>query len=462
MKRTIRALAAIVVIVVVLLPSRPSAHDIPADTTVRMFIKPDGQRLHMLVRVQMASINDIDWPTHKDGYLDLPRIDQFLRDAAAMWISDYIDVYEGSRKLSRPDIASVRLATDGDPSFGDSYDAAVAHLTGPRIPDDTNLFPLQGLLDVMFDYPIESPESNFSINPRFDRLGLHVTTVLKFLRPNGAVRSFEYAGLPGLVRLDPEWHEAAWRFMQMGFFHFLDGSAPLMFLFCLVIPFRRVRELIPVVVAFAVAHSVTLLASAAYHMEPDVLWFPPLVNTLIAVSIFYVALENIVGLRAEGQDPTTKTLARRWMIALAFGLVYGFGFALALGSMLQFAGSHATVSILSFNLGIEIGLIFVLALMVPAIELAFRFVADERIGTIVVSAIVAHTAWHTMADRYAELRRYPFRWPPLDLMFLASALRWMMVAVVLAAAVWLIGLLRETVAPDGTQLTRGVISRSQK
>jgi hypothetical protein len=461
MKRATRALAAIAVFVVAL-PSRPSAHDIPADTTVRMFIKPDGQRLHMLVRVQMASINDIDWPMHKNGYLDLPRIDPFLRDAATMWISDYIDVYEGSRKISFPEVASVRLATDGDPSFEDTYDAAVAHLTGPRIPDDTNLFPLQGLLDVMFDYPIESPESNFSITPRFDRLGLHVTTVLKFVRPNGALRSFEYAGLPGLVRLDPQWHEAAWRFMQIGFFHFLDASAPLLFLLCLVLPFRRVRGLIPVVTAFAVAHSVTLVASAAYHMEPDSLWFPPLVSTLLAVSIFYVALENIVGLRAEGRDPTRKTLARRWMVALAFGLVHGFAFAFALGSMLQFAGSHATVSIVSFNLGIEVGLIFVLALMVPAVELLFRFVVDERIGTIVLSAIVAHTAWHTMADRYAELRRYPFRWPALDLLFLASALRWMMVAVVLAAAVWLIGLLRDRVAPDGTQLTRGFISRSQK
>jgi hypothetical protein len=447
-KRAARALAAIAVFLVAL-PSRPFAHDIPADTTVRMFIKPDGQRLHMLVRVQMASINDIDWPLHKDGYLDLPRIDRFLRDAATMWISDYIDVYEGGRKLPAPDVASVRLATDADPSFEDTYDAAVAHLTGPRIPDDTNLFPLQGLLDVMFDYTIASPASNFSITPRFDRLGLHVTTVLKFVRPNGAVRSFEYAGLPGLVRLDPEWHEAAWRFLQMGFFHFLDDSAPLMFLLCLVIPFRRVRGLVPVVVAFAVAHSVTLLASAAYHMAPDALWFPPLVTTLIALSVFYVALENIVGLRADGGPPTMRTLARRWMVALVFGLVYGFAFAFALGSMLQFAGSHVTASIVSFNVGIEVGVIFVLALLVPSIDLLFRFLVDERIGTIVVSAIVAHSAWHTMADRYAELRRYPFRWPALDLMFLASVLRWMMVAVIVAAAVWLIGLLRETMAPEG-------------
>src|SRR3954471_24354667 len=55
------------------------AHDIPADTTVRAFIKPEGKQLHFLVRVQMASINDIDWPVHRtDGTLDLARVEPFL------------------------------------------------------------------------------------------------------------------------------------------------------------------------------------------------------------------------------------------------------------------------------------------------------------------------------------------------------------------------------------------------
>ena len=364
-------------------------------------IKPDGPVLHMLVRVQMASINDIDWPTHKDGYLDLPRVEKFLRDASTMWIADYIDVYEDGKKLPYPAIASVRLATDGDTSFEESYGAALAHLTGPTIPDDTNLFPTQGLLDVMFDYKIGSAASSFSINPRFDRLGLRVTTDLQFLRPNGATRSFEYLGLPGLIRLDPRWDEAVWKFVQMGFFHVLDSIEPLIFLLCLVMPFRRVRGLIPVIVAFAVAHSVTLIASAGYGMAPTVLWFPPFINTAIAVSIFYVAIENIIG------APTLQ--ARRWIVALVFGLAHGFNFSFSLGQMMQFAGSHPTVSLLAFNVGIELALLVVLALMVPALELLFRFVVAERMGTIIISAIIAHTAWHAMADRYAVLRKY--RWP---------------------------------------------------
>src|SRR4030095_30336 len=103
-----------------------------------------------------------------------------------------------------------------------------------------------------------------------------------------------------------------------GFFHILDGTDHLLFLLCLVIPFRRFRALVPIVTAFTIAHSITLIASA-YDMAPDVLWSPPLVETLIATSIVYMALENIV---APG-------LRRRWVITFGFGLVHGFGFSFA-------------------------------------------------------------------------------------------------------------------------------------
>jgi hypothetical protein len=110
-----------------------AAHDIPAASTVRMFVKPDGQHLRVLVRVQMASINDIDWPLRRPtGYLDLARVEPFLRDASTMWIADYMDVYEDGAKLAYPTLTSVRLSTEGDTSFT-TYEDAFAHVTGPPI-----------------------------------------------------------------------------------------------------------------------------------------------------------------------------------------------------------------------------------------------------------------------------------------------------------------------------------------
>ena len=75
--------------------------------------------------------------------------------------------------------------------------------------------------------------------------------------------------------------------------HILEGTDHLLFLLCLVIPFRRLRPLVVIVTSFTVAHSITLIASA-FGFGPDALWFPPLIETLIAVSIVYMALENIV------------------------------------------------------------------------------------------------------------------------------------------------------------------------
>ena len=235
----------------------------------------------------------------------------------------------------------------------------------------------QVLLDAVLEYPIQSDRSRFSIHSELARLGLRTVTVLRFLPPGGAIRAFEFTGDPGVVELDPRWHQAAWRFVKLGFMHILDGTDHLLFLFCLVIPFRRFRALIPIVTAFTVAHSITLFASA-YNFAPSALWFPPLIETLIACSIVYMALENIVG---------GATVHRRWMIAFGFGLVHGFGFSFALKQTLQFAGSHLLTSLLGFNIGVELGQLLVLALMVPALELLFRYVVAERMGTIILRCV---------------------------------------------------------------------------
>jgi hypothetical protein len=60
-------------------------------------------------------------------------------------------------------------------------------------------------------------------------------------------------------------------------------------------------------------------------------------------------------------------------------------------------------------------------------------------GTIILSATVAHTAWHWMTERWSVLRQFRFEWPALDLAFWASAMRWAMLAVAVYAAYWLIG-----------------------
>jgi len=91
-------------------------------------------------------------------------------------------------------------------------------------------------------------------------------------------------------------------------------------------------------------------------------------------------------------------------------------------------------SLLSFNLGVELGQLLVLVLLVPALEILFRFLVAERLGTIILSVLVGHTAWHWMAERADRLSKFP--WPVLDASQLAVAVRWLMGVLILAGLAW--------------------------
>ncbi len=421
-RRTVAIVALLLAI-----PWTAIAHDIPNEVVVHMFIRPHGERLRVLVRAPLAAMRDVPFPLRGDGTLELSRLGSTVDDAARLWLVNNVALYEEDLRLATPTIVATRVSLPSE-RF-DRYDAALTRTLGSPLPATTLLVWRQGMLDALFEYQIRSERARFAVVPVFARLAVRVTTAVHFLPASGGERVFELRGDPGLVRLDPRWHHAAWRFVESGFLHILDGTDHLLFLFCLVIPFRRSRPLILVVTAFTAAHSVTLIASTL-GAAPSGLWFPPLIETLIAASIVYMALENIVGVTHP---------QRRWVTAFAFGLVHGFGFSFALRETLQFAGTHVVTSLLAFNVGVELGQIAVLALFVPLLRLLFRYVVAERMGTIVLSALVAHTAWHWMLDRGHDLRQ--FTWPTPDVATLALAVRWILGVVVLVAVTWFVRLL---------------------
>lgn len=413
------ALAALV-----LIAPDARAHEIPSRVTVIAFVKPEPGRLRVVLRAPLEAMRDVDWPSKGLGYLDLARAQPLTREAAQLWIASHIEAYENGDKLGDARVVATRISLPSDRAFM-TYETALARSLGPPLDVSMELPWQQAAIDVVLEYTIRSELSNFAIRPQLARLGVTTTTVLRFVTPGGAERAYQYMGDPGLVRLDPRWHHAALRFVQLGIKHILGGVDHLLFVLCLVIPFRRFKPLVLIVTAFTVAHSITL-ASAAIGVVPDALWFPPLIETLIAASIVYMALENIVG----------PKLKRRWLIAFAFGLVHGFGFSFALRESLQFAGSHLAISLLTFNIGVEIGQVMVLAVAVPLISLAFRHLVVERMGIIILSALVAHTAWHWMLDRGATLKEYDFNWPVPDMAFAASAMRAAIVLLIIGGAAW--------------------------
>jgi hypothetical protein len=416
---------SILLLAVVFVPQASvRAHEIPTDVVIQTILKPEGSHINFLVRVPLAAMRDVNFPESGPGYLVISQADETIRDAAIIWVAREVALYENGELLDDWEIAATRLSLPSDRSF-DSYAGALESINRPRLPDETDLYRDQAMLDVLIRYPIDSADSEFSIAPEFARLGLRTTTVLRYQLAEGAERIFEFSGDPGLVRLDPRWHHAFFRFVQNGITHILDGIDHILFVICLLIPYRRIRPLIAIITSFTIAHSITLIASA-FGLVPKASWFPPLIETLIAASVVYMAFENIVGTRWQ----------RRWMVAFGFGLVHGFGFSFALSETLQFAGTHLLTSLLAFNLGVELGQLVIIVVAVPLLNLFFRKAIAERMGTIILSAILAHSGWHWMSVRASELSAFSFTWPVLDYAFLASMMRWTMLLLIVATTVW--------------------------
>lgn len=156
-------------------------------------------------------------------------------------------------------------------------------------------------------------------------------------------------------------------FLELGFRHILEGYDHLLFLLGLVIVTKNWRSLLGVVTAFTIAHSTTLALSAF-----DILSIKPvLTETLIAASIAYVGIENVVA----------KELKHRWIVAGSFGLIHGSGFSGHLTSLLKsiLTGGSIWTPLFGFNFGIETGQIAVIAAGAPLLWLVRKYRKEELI-----------------------------------------------------------------------------------
>lgn len=149
--------------------------------------------------------------------------------------------------------------------------------------------------------------------------------------------------------------EVAKTYFLLGVEHILSGFDHLLFVLALMLLIHDVKQLVKAITAFTVAHSITLAGAAFGYMS---LPQPP-VEATIALSIAFVAREI---LKADPKEPRFSE-SHAWVVAFAFGLLHGFGFA---GALKEIGLPHADVplALLTFNLGVEAGqLIFVAAVL---------------------------------------------------------------------------------------------------
>jgi hypothetical protein len=163
------------------------------------------------------------------------------------------------------------------------------------------------------------------------------------------------------------------RFGLMGTEHILLGFDHLTFLVMLMIVARGVRELIFVATAFTLAHSITLTAATLEWVQASPAWVEP----LIIMTIFYVAVENMV----------TATPKARLLYTFVFGLIHGLGFASALAEG-PLPKSEELVALFSFNIGVEIGQILFLTASFILWRKMLRWIPELHARRFISSIVV--------------------------------------------------------------------------
>jgi hydrogenase/urease accessory protein HupE len=156
--------------------------------------------------------------------------------------------------------------------------------------------------------------------------------------------------------------ERALNYVRLGIQHILLGGDHLLFILGLMLIVSDRWMLVKTITAFTLAHSITLaVATLGYARAP----LPPL-NAAIALSILFLGPEIVRTWRGQ----TSLTIRHPWVVAFAFGLLHGFGFASGLAAM-GLPKAEIPLALLLFNVGVELGqLAFVL--FVILLERSFR------------------------------------------------------------------------------------------
>ncbi len=143
-------------------------------------------------------------------------------------------------------------------------------------------------------------------------------------------------------------------YMRLGATHMLSGYDHLLFLFGVIFFLTSFKEILKVITAFTIGHSITLVFATLFGIKANYY----LIDAVIALTVCYKAFDNLEGFQKYLQMRSPNLT---WMV-FAFGLIHGFGLSTRLQQLPL--GEHGLIlKILSFNLGVEIGQVVALTIM---------------------------------------------------------------------------------------------------
>lgn len=336
-----------------LLLAGPPAHGHQEDTSyTRVDLQEDRIRtvvtfdLHVLQRLALIDRNDDDVITHAELATAAPLLQTYFQDHIALSLDD------------------------GPPSLGEPGP--------PTLQEDVPSTPrpqwAQTLVDFPFERPLERHPDLLTLDYRtWFELGPSHTNLTRIAQTgyedveivfNANEPDYDYfteAPTSALAQFG--------QFVRLGAEHIWAGLDHILFLVALLVV-SRLRELLQIVTAFTVAHSITLALAVLEIVELPSRW----VEASIAATIVWVAYQNLRG----------RTGVHRWRLTFAFGLVHGFGFAGVLRE-LELPAAGLLRSLAGFNVGVELGQVVIVAALFPVISL----LRQTRLGNGAITGVSA-------------------------------------------------------------------------
>jgi hydrogenase/urease accessory protein HupE len=210
-------------------------------------------------------------------------------------------------------------------------------------------------LDYLWPRPLQALTIRYDLFPH----GVPMASCLATIVRGSRVQTFVFTPQNSVLVLGHGWTRALARlgsFIALGVEHIISGYDHILFLLSLLMLGGGLRDLLKIVSAFTVAHSITLSLATLNLISLPGRW----VESAIALSIVVVAAENLLR--------TGIPLRRRWAVTFTFGLVHGLGFASVLND-LDLPRAALVSSLVGFNLGVEVGQIAIVALAYGALRL---------------------------------------------------------------------------------------------
>lgn len=269
-----------------------------------------------------------------------------------------------------PNVVKVLVHTgDNQPPFSTLIEAQAA-LKGVQSHFQSAPFVGDSVVDIQIHYPLQSPLSTFEISSSLDPKLPGQENTANLILDYGSSEPLVYR-ITGLMQEPVTIDRSAWKaartFIVEGVKHILGGYDHLLFVICLVLGAMTFASLAWRITGFTIGHSITL-SLGFFGFVPTGTWFVLLVEIGIALSIIYAAVYALRS--ASGKQ--LGLMGTLWMTALV-GMLHGLGFSFVLQEILGVSAPNIWVSLLAFNVGVEIGQLGIVLLCWPILFAIAKF-----------------------------------------------------------------------------------------